>query len=193
VSQSFKEDIENAKKAVEETGVKAVEVMVLNTDTILTATELKTRLENKVNQLENRILDAQEKPDATSSTLKGEQAVDATKMILAARKLLLANDLRGALEEVKLATRLVLGEWPSSVTTGTVAVTILKTASSTVTTTPRAPAISAPATTQDLDINIQFITDTTSLDWLEAQIMEQDFTNTDRPPEEKEDTSTIIK
>lgn len=198
LSDNFKENVENAKKVVEETGVKAVEVMAEHTDTAVTMAELKIRLENKVNQLENRLQDSADKPETTSSTLQGNDRTDVAKMLVSAHKLLLANDLRGALEEVKSATSIIFGGLPHITVSSTPIVTIVRTvsASSTVTTTPRLPEdpIMAPSSTEEMNVNVQFIDgDTTSLNWLEAQINDQSFNSTDKPPEEAEDTSTIVK
>lgn len=198
LSSLVKENVETAKKAVEETGVKAVEVMAAHTDTIITAEELKKRLEDKIVQLENRISETTNKVSVSTtsinSTVNTVNTIEVKKKLELARTLVLTNDLRGALEEVKQATKVVFGE-TALTTTSTPVVTVVQIKSPTVTTTPRVVlpiASSSTESIEDMNVNIQFITDTTSLDWLEAQIMEQDFKPDDKP-EDQDEISTIIK
>ena len=192
-SESVQENLESAKKAVEETGVKAVEVMVSHTTSITSAEELKQKLEEKISQLEGRVAALALKPVA-SSTITALESADAKKSLNAARTLIIANNLLGALQEVKNATKIILGESAVPVTTSSISVPVSETSTpaTTNTTTIVKPAVTNTTSSSNNEVQIQFIPDTTSLDWLEAQIMSQDFKPTDKPLEQ-EDITTITK
>lgn len=186
---SVQPNLESAKKAVEETGVKAVEVMVSHTTSVTSPEELKQKLEDKIVQLESRVMIDDQKP-AASSTITALDSADAKKALAAARTLIASNNLLGALQEVKNASKIILGD-TAVVATSSIAVPVSETSTPPVTTIIVKPA-NTTSSSDNSEVKIQFIPDTISLDWLEAQIMQQEFAPNDRPAEQG-DISTIIK
>ncbi len=187
VSDSVKVDMQSAKNAVEETGVKAVELMVAHTTSLMTMDELKKKLTEKIVQLESHLNTDDTKP-AVTSTLSDAASADAKKSLESAHLLLDQDNLLAALQEVKNATKLILGD--SSVASTSTPPVLPETV---VDTTPASttPKLNTETTSTDHGtVNIQFVPDTTSLDWLEAQIMEQDFKPNDKPSAQ-DDITTI--
>ena len=190
-SESVQSNLESAKKAVEETGVKAVEVMVSHTTSVIGAEELKQKLEEKISQLEGRVT-ADDKMSAASSTITDLDSADAKKSLDAARTLIAANNLLGALQEVKVASKIILGESSVVTATSSISVPVSETSTPAVANTTVKPTVTNTTSSSNIEVQIQFIPDSTSLDWLEAQIMSQDFKPADKP-NEQEDVSVIIK
>lgn len=103
-----KDIVQQAKVVAEDTGVKAVEVMVVThtaASTTVTTADVKNSVESKIVEIEKRVEQLTENMSATSTP--GKAAEDAKTSIDEARSLSSSGDFASALTKIKESTELV--------------------------------------------------------------------------------------